>query len=93
MVWEKRCCDCSFVPLKLLALLGILILVSFSPFQVETCTGSLSPASFDGTSRCPDEIVRRIRVTSSYEDTSWNGKLLETYDTQTDRFVIAPCRW
>ncbi|KAH9710349.1 protein N-terminal asparagine amidohydrolase [Citrus sinensis] len=65
----------------------------FHGFLVETCTGSLSPASFDGTSRCPDEMVRRIRVTSSYEDTSWNGKLLETYDTQTDRFVIAPCRW
>ncbi|KDO46063.1 hypothetical protein CISIN_1g019099mg [Citrus sinensis] len=65
----------------------------FHGFLVKTCTGSLSPASFDGTSRCPDEMVRRIRVTSSYEDTSWNGKLLETYDTQTDRFVIAPCRW
>ncbi|KAH9774676.1 hypothetical protein WN944_020753 [Citrus x changshan-huyou] len=65
----------------------------FHGFLVETCTGSLSPASFDGTSRCPDEIVRRIRVTSSYQDTSWNGKLLETYDTQTDRFVIAPCHW
>lgn len=65
----------------------------FHGFLVETCTGSLNPASFDGTSRCPDEIVRRIRVNSSYQDTSWNGKLLETYDTQTDRFVIAPCRW
>ncbi|XP_044490225.1 protein N-terminal asparagine amidohydrolase isoform X2 [Mangifera indica] len=65
----------------------------FHGFLVETSTGSLIPASFDRTSRCPDEIVRRIRVTSSYEDTSWNGKLLETYDTQTDRFVIAPCCW
>ncbi|KAL5827502.1 hypothetical protein ACOSQ3_019343 [Xanthoceras sorbifolium] len=65
----------------------------FTGFLVETSTGSLIPASFDRTSRCPDEIVRRIRVTSCYEDASWNGKLLETYDTQTDRFVIAPCRW
>ncbi|XP_031274747.1 protein N-terminal asparagine amidohydrolase [Pistacia vera] len=65
----------------------------FHGFLVETSTGSLVPASFDRTSRCPDEIVRRIRVTSSYEDTSWNGRLLETYDTKTDRFVIAPCCW
>jgi len=62
-------------------------------FQVETSTGSVIPSCFDRTSRCPDEIVRRIRVTSSYEDHSWNGKLLETYDTQTDQFRIAPCHW
>ncbi|KAF3950650.1 hypothetical protein CMV_023622 [Castanea mollissima] len=45
------------------------------------------------TSRCPDEIVRRIQVTASYEDPSWSGRLLETYDTQTDQFRIASCCW
>ncbi|XP_028799693.1 protein N-terminal asparagine amidohydrolase [Neltuma alba] len=65
----------------------------FNGFAVETMTGRVIPASFDRTSRCPDEIVRRIRVTASFEDPSRNGKLLETYDTKTDRFIIAPCRW
>ncbi|CAK7331775.1 unnamed protein product [Dovyalis caffra] len=65
----------------------------FNGFLVKTSSGSIIPASFDRTMRCPDEIVRRIRVTASYEDPYWNGKLLETYDTQTDRFVIAPCSW
>uniref|UniRef100_A0A5B7BI45 Protein N-terminal asparagine amidohydrolase n=1 Tax=Davidia involucrata TaxID=16924 RepID=A0A5B7BI45_DAVIN len=65
----------------------------FNGFLVETSTGSITPASFDRTSRCPDEIVRRIRVTASFEDLSWKGRLLETYDTRTDRFVIAPCSW
>ncbi|XP_061359832.1 protein N-terminal asparagine amidohydrolase isoform X2 [Gastrolobium bilobum] len=62
-------------------------------FMVETKTGIVIPASFDRSSRCPDEIVRRIRVSTSYDDSSWNGKLLETYDSVTDRFKIAPCLW
>jgi hypothetical protein len=37
--------------------------VFFNNFQVETSTGLVTPACFDRTSRCPDEIVRRIRVT------------------------------
>ncbi|KAJ6408845.1 hypothetical protein OIU84_008526 [Salix udensis] len=65
----------------------------FNGFLVKTSTGSVIPASFDRTTRCPDEIVRRIRVSVSYEDPTWNAKLLETYDTQNDRFVIAPCSW
>ncbi|XP_062077499.1 protein N-terminal asparagine amidohydrolase isoform X1 [Humulus lupulus] len=65
----------------------------FNGLAVEMSTGSVIPASFDTTSRCPDEIVRRIRVTASYEDHQWDGKLLETYNTRTDRFEIAPCRW
>lgn len=65
----------------------------FHGFVVETSSGSISPASFDRTSRCPDEIVRRIRVTAAFEDPNWNGKLLDTYDTSTDQFVIAPCAW
>lgn len=65
----------------------------FNGFLVKTSTGSVIPASFDRTTRCPDEIVRRIRISASNEDPTWNGKLLETYDTQNDRFVIAPCSW
>ncbi|KAL3622428.1 hypothetical protein CASFOL_033839 [Castilleja foliolosa] len=65
----------------------------FHGFVVETSTGSIIPASFDRSSKCPDEIVRRIRITSSYDDPSWTGKLLDTYDTITDHFVIHPCAW
>lgn len=65
----------------------------FNGFVVETTTGIIIPAIFDRTSRCPDEIVRRIRVSASYEDASWRGKLLETYDCSTDCFKIAPCCW
>ncbi|KAL4601291.1 hypothetical protein ACB092_11G261500 [Castanea dentata] len=45
-------------------------------------TGLVTPTCFDRTSRCPDEI-----------DPSWSGKLLETYDAQTDQFRIASCCW
>ncbi|KAL8137875.1 hypothetical protein V2J09_003876 [Rumex salicifolius] len=56
-----------------------------APSQMETATGSIIPASFDATTRCPDEVVRRIRVSSSFQDSRWRGKLLDTYDTHTDR--------
>ncbi|KAK7841958.1 hypothetical protein CFP56_014672 [Quercus suber] len=59
----------------------------FHGLVVETSTGLVTLACFDRTSRCLDEIVRRIRVTSAYEDPSWSGKLLETYDTQTGAFT------
>ncbi|XP_027342784.1 protein N-terminal asparagine amidohydrolase [Abrus precatorius] len=65
----------------------------FNGFVVETRRGIIIPANFDRTSRCPDEIVRRIRVSAAYEDENWNGKLLETYDGSIDCFKIAPCRW
>ncbi|OVA13056.1 Protein N-terminal asparagine amidohydrolase [Macleaya cordata] len=65
----------------------------FNGFVVETSTGSVKPASFDRSSRCPDEIVRRIRVTVSTADPNWRGKLLETYNTHIDQFQIAPCSW
>ncbi|XP_050387054.1 protein N-terminal asparagine amidohydrolase [Argentina anserina] len=65
----------------------------FHGFTISTSTGSIIPASFDETSRCPDEIVRRIRVSACYEDSRWKGRLLETYETQTDRFKIVPCCW
>lgn len=64
-----------------------------SGFMVDTSSGSIMPASFNIRSRCPDEIVRRIRITVSSGDPTWKGKLLETYDTRHDRFQIAPCSW
>ncbi|KAG0497960.1 hypothetical protein HPP92_002651 [Vanilla planifolia] len=62
-------------------------------FLVETSTGTIMPACFNKSTRCPDEIVRRIRISVSREDPCWEMKLLETYDTFLDRFVIAPCSW
>ncbi|CAM0910002.1 unnamed protein product [Alopecurus aequalis] len=60
---------------------------------MQTSSGLVTPASFDMSSRCPDEIVRRIRMNVSSYDPSWKGRLLETYDTHTDIFQIAPVRW
>ncbi|CAH2058022.1 unnamed protein product, partial [Thlaspi arvense] len=65
----------------------------FNGCLVDTSTGSIFPAIFNRTSRCPDELVRRIRVSASFDDYNWKGKLLDTYDTKTDRFIIAPCCW
>ncbi|XP_074325320.1 protein N-terminal asparagine amidohydrolase isoform X1 [Apium graveolens] len=65
----------------------------FHGFLVEPFTGSVNPASFDKTSRCPDEILRRIRLTASFEDPSCKGRLPETYDTLTDRIIISPFSW
>ncbi|GMH04460.1 hypothetical protein Nepgr_006299 [Nepenthes gracilis] len=65
----------------------------FGGFLVETSTGLIIPASFDNTTRCPDELVRRIRLFASSGDSHWRSKLLETYNTQTHEFVIAPCCW
>ncbi|KAI3419966.1 uncharacterized protein J3R85_012902 [Psidium guajava] len=62
-------------------------------FLVETSNGSVFPACFDRTSRCPDEVVRRIRITACNDDPTWTGELLETYHTQDNKFVIAPCCW
>ncbi|KAL6603822.1 hypothetical protein ACP70R_044183 [Stipagrostis hirtigluma subsp. patula] len=62
-------------------------------FVVETSSGVVTPASFDTNSRCPDEVVRRIRVSVSSYDPIWKGRLLETYDTQCDVFRIAPACW
>ncbi|EMS63225.1 hypothetical protein TRIUR3_14465 [Triticum urartu] len=62
-------------------------------FVMQTSSGVVTPASFDITSRCPDEIVRRIRVSVSSYDPNWRGKLLETYDTHADIFQIAPACW
>ncbi|XP_042488319.1 protein N-terminal asparagine amidohydrolase-like [Macadamia integrifolia] len=67
----------------------------FTGFVVETFTGLVRPAIFDTSLRCPDEMVRRIRVMVFSEEPtwSWSGKLLETYDTHSDQFQFAPCSW
>ncbi|KAL9231393.1 hypothetical protein vseg_006627 [Gypsophila vaccaria] len=65
----------------------------FTGLAIETMTGAITPAIFDETTRCPDEIVRRIRLSASFDDPRCKGRLLDTYDTETDRFIIAPCPW
>ncbi|PWA47043.1 Protein N-terminal asparagine amidohydrolase [Artemisia annua] len=65
----------------------------FHGLLVETSSGSVVPASFDRSTRCPDEIIRRIRLGASFEDPRLAGRLLDTYETQADRFVIAPFSW
>lgn len=65
----------------------------FHGLLVETSTGSVVPASFDASTRCPDEIIRRIRLGASYADPTFTGRLLDTYQTQTDRFLIPPFSW
>ncbi|XP_047321949.1 protein N-terminal asparagine amidohydrolase [Impatiens glandulifera] len=65
----------------------------FHGLLVDTSSGSVMAATFDRSTRCPDELIRRIRVSASFEDPRWKGKLLDTYHTQTDRFNIAPCSW
>ncbi|KAJ4848798.1 hypothetical protein Tsubulata_037235 [Turnera subulata] len=86
----------TFVCSKLmppLGLKGALNWMAILCLCFETSTGTLVPACFDDSTRCPDEIVRRIRVVASNEDSTWDGKLLGTYDTRTDCFVVAPCSW
>ncbi|KAI4379182.1 hypothetical protein MLD38_005511 [Melastoma candidum] len=60
---------------------------------VEISTGTLFPACFNGSSRGPDEIVRRIRLTACHDDETWKGKLLDTYDTESDEYRVASCSW
>ncbi|XP_076893124.1 protein N-terminal asparagine amidohydrolase-like [Bidens hawaiensis] len=65
----------------------------FHGLAVETSSGSVFPASFDASTRCPDDIIRKIRLHASFEDPSRSGRLIDTYETQTDRFVITPFPW
>ncbi|KAM0052243.1 putative protein asparagine amidohydrolase [Helianthus debilis subsp. tardiflorus] len=65
----------------------------FHGLAVETSSGSVIPASFDASTRGPDDIIRRIRLSASFEDPRRAGRLLDTYETHTDRFVITPFSW
>ncbi|KMZ71379.1 hypothetical protein ZOSMA_181G00140 [Zostera marina] len=65
----------------------------FTGLVVETESGSVMPAQFSKGSRCPDDIVRAIRITMSFDDITCRGRLLETYDTKQDRFEITACSW
>ncbi|CAL1409245.1 unnamed protein product [Linum trigynum] len=42
-------------------------------FRLKHPQGLVFPACFDRTRRCPNENVRRIRVSASYEDPTWKG--------------------
>lgn len=59
--------------------------------QVETSNGRVVPGSFDASTRCPDEIIRRIRLGASFGPGP--PRLLDTYQTQTDQFLIPPFSW
>ncbi|CAH9093831.1 unnamed protein product [Cuscuta europaea] len=61
----------------------------FSGFLVETATGSIFPATFDKTIY-PDATVRAARLMTSH---GTYKRLLETYETMSDKYVIAPCSW
>ncbi|CAH9075432.1 unnamed protein product, partial [Cuscuta epithymum] len=61
----------------------------FGGFLVETATGSIFPATFDITTY-PDATVRKARLNAPYGK---DMRLLETYETISDKFVIAPCHW
>ncbi|CAI9269852.1 unnamed protein product [Lactuca saligna] len=63
----------------------------FHGLLVETSNGRVVPGSFDASTRCPDEIIRRIRLGASFGHGP--PRLLDTYQTQTDRFLIPPFSW
>nr|POE66332.1 hypothetical protein CFP56_15056 [Quercus suber] len=68
----------------------------FHGLVVETSTGLVTPTCFDRTSRCLDEIVRRIRVTSAYEDPSWSGAFAKyifslTVQSLSDLEILLRC--
>ncbi|CAH9078730.1 unnamed protein product [Cuscuta europaea] len=58
-------------------------------FLVETGKGSIFPATFHETTKGPDEYIRSIRERASLRDLNWKNRFLETYDTESDQFVIA----
>nr|CAB3470884.1 unnamed protein product [Digitaria exilis] len=49
-------------------------------FVVQTSSGVVTPAGFDMNSRCPDEVVRRIRVSVSSYDPAWQGRMPDWAD-------------
>uniref|UniRef100_K3XY95 Protein N-terminal asparagine amidohydrolase n=1 Tax=Setaria italica TaxID=4555 RepID=K3XY95_SETIT len=49
-------------------------------FVVQTSSGVVMPASFDMNSRCPDEVVRRIRVSVCSYDPTWQGRMPDWAD-------------
>nr|KAJ0228583.1 hypothetical protein LSAT_V11C100043280 [Lactuca sativa] len=63
----------------------------FHGLLVEMSNGRVVPGSFDASTRCPDEIIRRIRLGASFGPGP--PRLLDTYQTQTDRFLIPPFSW
>ncbi|KVI00653.1 Protein N-terminal asparagine amidohydrolase [Cynara cardunculus var. scolymus] len=49
----------------------------FHGLAVETSCGSVVPASFDRSTRCPDEIIRRIRLGASFKDPGCTGRSMD----------------
>ncbi|CAH9135425.1 unnamed protein product [Cuscuta epithymum] len=65
----------------------------FQGFIVATDSGSILPAHFHETTRGPDVMVREVRRNLCAGDSTWKHRLLDTYDTESDRYSIAPCYW
>ncbi|CAH9076244.1 unnamed protein product [Cuscuta epithymum] len=67
----------------------------FSGFLVETASGLIFPGWFDNATICPDSVVRKARLnTALFCPATWeDDRLLDTYDTRSDKFVITPCPW
>ncbi|VFQ89428.1 unnamed protein product [Cuscuta campestris] len=63
--------------------------------DVETGTGSIFPTMFHETTKCPDAFIRNpVRLKVALNCPGWDGnRLLETYDTRSDKFCITPCAW
>ncbi|RAL39344.1 hypothetical protein DM860_002877 [Cuscuta australis] len=67
----------------------------FNGFLVETGTGSIFPTKFHETTKCPDAFIRNsVRLKVALNCPDWDGnRLLETYDTRSDKFCITPYAW
>ncbi|KAG6552649.1 hypothetical protein Mapa_005596 [Marchantia paleacea] len=60
---------------------------------VETKTGVVRPASFQGGARGPDATVRLVCTTTVTSDPSWDTSLLSPYQTLSDSYIIKPSKW
>ncbi|CAH9075107.1 unnamed protein product [Cuscuta europaea] len=65
----------------------------FEGFIVKTDTGSILPARFHETTKGPAIILREARRSLCVIDSNWKNRLLYTYDTDSDRYIIAPISW
>ncbi|KAL0429318.1 UNVERIFIED_CONTAM: protein N-terminal asparagine amidohydrolase [Sesamum radiatum] len=63
----------------------------YSP--METSTGSITPASFDGTSRCPDEMSGEFELLQLSRILVGLANCLIHMILELTIFVIAPCVW
>ncbi|KAL2629039.1 hypothetical protein R1flu_013725 [Riccia fluitans] len=60
---------------------------------VETKSGAVMPARFEGGARGPDSTVRMVCTTTVTSDPSWDTSLLSPYQTHSDSYLIKPSKW